>query len=108
MATTENRHQFLDTQSTGEWHGLLLSTLAELHTETDLQRKKRTVLTWKITDRSKGEIQEDECIREIHNLNAYASVMAPELLILMATCGKGVVAGPLITLPPCAGSKIAP
>ena len=34
------------------------------------------------------------------NLNAYASVMVPELLILIATGGKGVVAGPLITLPP--------
>lgn len=41
MTTTENKHLFLDDQSIGKWQEILLNTLAELRTETDLQHKKR-------------------------------------------------------------------
>jgi hypothetical protein len=41
MATTDSGHQFIDKQPEGDWQGILLHTLAELHTETDLHHKKR-------------------------------------------------------------------
>ena len=39
MTTTENKQQFLEDKSTGQWQEILFNTLTELYTEADLQRK---------------------------------------------------------------------